>query len=150
MITCGTLLTIFSAAAALAPTFPLLVLLRGAQGLVVPGITVAGLAYLHNDLPAQWRGRVSGFYIATNTIGGLVGRLGVGLTVQLISWRGGLAIVAAIVALGTAGLVVGMPKTPPRNPEILMQTSAGSVPFGSILKRLWWAPLIGGTVFSRS
>ena len=147
MITCGTLLTVFSAAAAFAPTFPLLVLLRGAQGLVVPGITVAGLAYLHNDLPARWRGRVSGFYIATNTIGGLVGRLGVGLTVQIISWRGGLAIVAAIVAIGTAGLVFGMPKTPPRNPEKQAEASLTGVPFATILRRLWWAPLIGGTVF---
>ena len=67
-----------------APTFALLVAVRAAQGLVVPGIIVAGLAYLHNDLPARWRGRVSGFYIATNTLGGLVGRLGVGLLVAVV------------------------------------------------------------------
>ncbi|HKV84289.1 MAG TPA: MFS transporter, partial [Ktedonobacterales bacterium] len=62
MMTCSVALTVLSALTVVAPTFPLLVATRAAQGLVVPGIIVAGLAYLHNDLPARLRGRVSGFY----------------------------------------------------------------------------------------
>ena len=147
MLICGILLSVFSVAAPLAPTFATLVAVRAAQGLAVPGITVAGLAYLHNELPASWRGRVSGFYIAANTLGGLVGRLGVGLTVESLGWRGGLGLVAGWVILGTLLLAA--------TPASRRKTAAGAAAaFRSrppalpvIVRRLWWAPLIGGAVF---
>ncbi|MDE3231439.1 MAG: MFS transporter, partial [Chloroflexota bacterium] len=148
MLVCSCALAVLSALAAVAPTFALLVATRAAQGLVVPGITVSGLAYLHNDLPASWRGRVSGFYIGTNTLGGLVGRLVVGLLVDAITWRGGLAVIAGLVALGALVLVVGMPKSTPRGAASAGETlapPAASLPV--IARRLWWAPLIGAVVF---
>lgn len=152
MLICGVLLTALSIAAPLAPTFAALVALRAAQGLAVPGITVAGLAYLHNALPAAWRGRVSGFYIAANTIGGMVGRLGVGLLVEAIGWRGGLGLVAAWVALGT--LLLGLTLASHRDSNTARGTLAiahdDASPVRSlaaIARKLWWAPLIGGTVF---
>jgi MFS transporter, YNFM family, putative membrane transport protein len=133
---------------AAAPAFWLLVALRAAQGLVIPGITVAGLAYLHNDLPARWRGRVSGFYIAANTVGGLIGRLGVGLSVQAIGWRGGLLLVAFAVTVGTIVLFAGMPRRPARAIAAAERDPPmAHAPIGQIVRRLWWAPLIGGTVF---
>lgn len=151
MVTCGIALFVLSVLAAFAPTFPILVGIRAAQGLVVPGIIVSGLAFLHNDLPASWRGRVSGVYIATNTIGGLVGRLGVGLLVEAITWRGGLLFVAGVVALGTIILIVGMPRTPAgahsAQASASEQAEPAHVPVRTIAARLWWAPLIGGTVF---
>ena len=147
MLICGTLLSVFSVAAPLAPTFATLVALRAAQGLAVPGITVAGLAYLHNELPASWRGRVSGFYIAANTLGGLVGRLGVGLTVESLGWRGGLGLVAGWVILGT--LLLAAAPTSQRKATPYTSPSPGARPpaLAAIIRRLWWAPLIGGAVF---
>jgi MFS transporter, YNFM family, putative membrane transport protein len=148
MIICCAILTALSALAAVAPTFGLLVAIRAAQGLVIPGITISGLAYLHNDLPASWRGRVSGFYIGTNTLGGLAGRLGVGLLVDTITWRGGLAVIAGMVALGALILIFGMPRSAP-TAQLAAQREA-AVPDTSlrvIAARLWWAPLIGATVF---
>jgi MFS transporter, YNFM family, putative membrane transport protein len=147
MLICGSLLTVLSVAVPLAPTFWSLVALRAAQGLAVPGITIAGLAYLHNELPASWRGRVSGFYIAANTIGGLIGRLGVGLTVETLGWRGGLGLVAAWVALGT--LLLAAAPTSRRRTDTLDPAlrGAGSPSLAVIIRKLWWAPFIGGTVF---
>ena len=148
MLICGTLLSVFSVAAPLAPTFASLVALRVAQGLAVPGITIAGLAYLHNELPPAWRGRVSGFYIAANTLGGLLGRLMVGLTVETLGWRGGLALVAGWVVLGTLALAIA-PATR-RRLETTSQSTARSARPPSltvIIRKLWWAPLIGGTIF---
>jgi YNFM family putative membrane transporter len=148
MLVCSAALTALSALAAIAPTFGLLVATRAAQGLVIPGITVSGLAYLHNDLPASWRGRVSGFYIGTNTIGGLVGRLGVGLVVETISWRGGLALIAGMVAVGTLILVFGMPRSAPHAQTATQRKAQSPEPsLLSITARLWWAPLIGASVF---
>ncbi|HEX8996602.1 MAG TPA: MFS transporter [Ktedonobacterales bacterium] len=148
MIVCGALLTGLSAFAAIAPTFGLLVAIRAAQGLVIPGMTISGLAYLHNDLPASWRGRVSGFYIGTNTLGGLIGRLGVGLLVDTITWRGGLAMIAGVVALGLLILIVGMPRATPRAQSEATATEHSPAPsLRAIASRLWWAPLIGGSVF---
>lgn len=140
-------LTSVSVAVPLAPTFWSLVALRGLQGLTVPGLTVAGLAYLHNELPAAWRGRVSGFYIAANTLGGLVGRLGVGLTVEAIGWRGGLGLVAGYVAVG-AVLLAAVPATD--SAQVSRDQPAQRAPAPAlrvIARKLWWAPLIGGTIF---
>lgn len=146
MLICAMLLSIFSVAVALAPTFASLVALRAAQGLAVPGITVAGLAYLHNELPASWRGRVSGFYIAANTLGGLVGRLGVGLSVESLGWRGGLGLVAGWVILGT--LLLTTAPASHRKAESLQHGPPGARPRTLvIIRRLWWAPLIGASVF---
>lgn len=147
MLICGSLLTVLSAAVPLAPTFWSLVALRAAQGLTVPGITVAGLAYLHNELPASWRGRVSGFYIAANTIGGLVGRLGVGLTVEALGWRGSLGLVAAWVAMGT--LLLAATPAPQRRADAFDPRLRGAraPSLAVVIRKLWWAPLIGGTVF---
>ena len=147
MLICGVLLSVFSIAVPLAPTFPALVALRAAQGAAVPGITIAGLAYLHNELPASWRGRVSGFYIAANTIGGLVGRLGVGLTVESLGWRGGLGLVAGWVILGTV-LLAAVP-TSQRKGETFDRAAGDVRPpsLAVIIRRLWWAPFIGATVF---
>ncbi len=146
MLICLAALTTLSVAATFAPTFASLVAFRAAQGLAIPGITVAGLAYLHNELPASWRGRVSGFYIGANTLGGLVSRLGVGLSVESIGWRGGMGLVAVWVGCGFALLWVTAPERKAR-------PSAASAPdptvprLGAVLRRVWWAPLIGGTVF---
>jgi YNFM family putative membrane transporter len=149
MLICLAALTLLSVAAPFAPTFAALVALRAAQGLTLPGITVAGLAYLHNELPAAWRGRVSGFYIAANTLGGLIGRLGVGLSVERIGWRGGLGLVAAWVGLGALLLLVTSPARQARQarnvPAVATAPIAPSV--SQVIRRLWWAPLIGGTIF---
>lgn len=147
MLLCGAVLTILSAITPLAPTFASLVALRAAQGFAIPGITIAGLAYLHNELPAAWRGRVSGFYIAANTIGGLVGRLGVGLSVEYIGWRGGMGLVAAWVGFGTLLLLVTSPSRQAQRQESPAAQPVAAPRFSQALKRLWWAPLIGGTVF---
>jgi MFS transporter, YNFM family, putative membrane transport protein len=147
MLICGALLTLLSAAVPLAPTFWSLVALRAAQGLAVPGITVAGLAYLHNELPASWRGRVSGFYIAANTVGGLAGRLGVGLTVDAIGWRGGLGLIAGWVAVGTVLLLVTPASRARAVADNPAHQPAGSPRLPVIARKLWWAPFIGGTVF---
>lgn len=148
MLICSGALTVLSALAAIAPTFALLVAVRAAQGLVIPGISVTGLAYLHNDLPASWRGRVSGFYIGANTLGGLVGRLGVGLLVSAITWRGGMAVIAGVVALGTLILVVGMPRSAPGSRWHMRRDAPRADPsLRVIAARLWWAPLIGAVVF---
>ncbi|HEU0025748.1 MAG TPA: MFS transporter [Ktedonobacterales bacterium] len=148
MLVCCVILTALSALAAIAPTFGSLVTIRAAQGLVIPGITISGLAYLHNDLPASWRGRVSGFYIGTNTLGGLVGRLGVGLLVDTITWRGGLAVIAGFVALGALILVFGMPRSAPSAQlTTRREAAAPDTSLRVIAARLWWAPLIGATVF---
>jgi MFS family permease len=117
MLACSLALAALCYLVVIAPFFWLLVGLRALQGLAIPGITVAGLAFLHNELPASWRGRISGFYIATNTLGGLAGRLGVGLSMQAIGWRGGLLLVAFAATAGTVVLVIGMPRVHLRGGE---------------------------------
>jgi len=145
MLISGAALTLLSAVVPLAPTFVALIALRAAQGLTIPGVTIAGLAYLHNELPAAWRGRVSGFYIGANTIGGFVSRFGVGLFVESIGWRGAAGLVAVWVAIGTLLPLLTSPSRQRRLPAI--DDTSASPPVAQVLRRLWWAPLIGGSVF---
>jgi YNFM family putative membrane transporter len=145
MLLSGGALALLCVVAPFAPTFPSLVAVRAAQGFVAPGLTIAGLAFLHNELPAAWRGRVSGLYIGANTMGGLVGRLGVGLSVERIGWRGGLGLVAVWVILGTALLLFASPMGSARAAE--SRGSGARPPLRAIARKLWWAPFIGGTVF---
>jgi YNFM family putative membrane transporter len=158
MLVCSVGLAALCYLVVIAPYFWLLVGLRALQGLVIPGITVAGLAYLHNELPPAWRGRVSGFYIATNTLGGLAGRLGVGLFVQSIGWRGGLLLIAFAATIGTFVLLFGMPRgsldiasvrESVAAPEAALPATVPGRPSSirQVFHRVWWAPLIGGTVF---
>lgn len=147
MLLCGGALALLCMVAPFAPTFGSLVAVRAAQGLVAPGLTIGGLAFLHNELPAAWRGRVSGYYIGANTIGGLVGRLGVGLTVERIGWRGGLGLVAVWVILGMALLLFAAPMGSARAAAAVSQEPLARPPLHAIARKLWWAPFIGGTVF---
>jgi MFS transporter, YNFM family, putative membrane transport protein len=86
----------------LAPSFAVLLVLRGISGVALGAVPALAMAHL----VAQARpGRVSaigGLYIAGTTIGGLTGRVLTGAVAGVAGWRWGLATTAALVVTAIA------------------------------------------------
>lgn len=95
ILSASALLVIPTAAVALAPTFPVLVVCRGLQGLCMPGLLTVGVPYVSEVFATRYGGRAMGAYVAALVAGGLLGRVGVGLVTAATGWRwavGGLAV----------------------------------------------------------
>jgi YNFM family putative membrane transporter len=85
--------------APLAPTFPVLLVIRAAQGVVMAGVPALAMAYLAAEVDRRDLGRAMGVLIAGNTMGGLSGRLAAALLADLAGWRVALLGVG-VLALG--------------------------------------------------
>lgn len=93
------------------PGFGPFVAMRFAEGLALAGLpAIAVTAIAETVRPAALGGAV-GTYIAGTTIGGLAGRIAAAETAELLGWRGGLAVVAALAAAASIVFLVRIPPT---------------------------------------
>lgn len=89
--------------ASLMPSWHGLLALRAATGLFLSGLVAVAMTYLSEEIDPKVLGLAMGLYIGGNAIGGMIGRLIVGVIVDFVSWRiavgvmGGLALAAAAV-----------------------------------------------------
>ena len=88
---------------ALAPSFGVLLTMRGLQGLCMPGLLTVGVPYVTEAYAERIGARAMGLYVSALVLGGLVGRVGVALVTAATSWRVALGAVAAAPAGGDAG-----------------------------------------------
>lgn len=84
-----------------APTFPVLVALRALQGLALAGVPAVAMAYLSEEVEPNRAGAAMGLFIAGNAVGGMTGRILVGLLSAQLGWKGGL-LALALLDLGLA------------------------------------------------
>ncbi len=103
LVAASALLVLPTVGAALAPTFEALLVFRGLQGLVMPGLLAVGLPYVAEALVPRHGQRAMGYYVAALIGGGLVGRVGVALLAEVAGWR---LAVGAMGLLPAAGAVV--------------------------------------------
>ena len=88
---------------ALMPTWEGILLMRALTGLALSGLAAVAMTYLSEEIHPQHIGLAMGLYIGGNAIGGMCGRLIVGVLIDFVSWHtamltiGGLALVAALV-----------------------------------------------------
>jgi YNFM family putative membrane transporter len=140
------LLSLATAACALAPSLPALVALRALQGLFVPGMTAVSVAYAGDRWGALALRPVVGGLIAASVVGGLVGRVGAGAITATSGWRTAFLVFAALTALAAAG--VGRELSPLRAslPEPLGLAWRGMAAHLRD-RRLVGAYLVGATMF---
>jgi len=99
------LLALATLGCAFAPTFPVLVLLRGVQGLLVPSVSVVAVPYLGELRGSRGVGTLVGIYVGASVAGGLLGRVVSGLIAQWTgSWRGSFVAFAALTLAGALAL----------------------------------------------
>lgn len=84
---------------ALAPDFAVLLVIRAIQGIVLAGVPAVAMAYLSEEVESMSLGFAMGLYISGNTIGGLFGRIVVGMITDISTWR------IAIIVLGAISLL---------------------------------------------
>jgi YNFM family putative membrane transporter len=88
---------------AVMPNWHAMLVLRALVGLCLSGVVAVAMTYLSEEIDPKVLGFAMGLYIAGNAIGGMLGRLVVGVIVDFVSWRwalgvlGGLALLAALV-----------------------------------------------------
>jgi YNFM family putative membrane transporter len=119
LVLSSAVLVVPSVALALAPTFGVLLALRVAQGLCMPGLLTVGVPYVTEAFTERIGTRAMGLYVSSLVVGGLVGRVGVALLTTLIGWRGALALVAALPLGATLVMRRSLP------PETAAPSSAG-------------------------
>ncbi|PTY03745.1 MFS transporter [Opitutaceae bacterium EW11] len=95
--------SILTLASAAMPSWHGVLVLRALIGLSLSGLVAVAMTYLSEEIHPKVLGFAMGLYIGGNAIGGMAGRLIVGVIVDFVSWRvavgamGGLALAAAIV-----------------------------------------------------
>jgi YNFM family putative membrane transporter len=109
-------------AGALAPSFALLLVLRGLEGLALAGLPAVAMAYLTEEVHPQALGGAVGLYIGGNAIGGMVGRLLAGGLAEIGGWRAGVAGVAAMGVLCALVLIKVLPASRNFRPRRGMST----------------------------
>lgn len=83
----ASILTVFLA---FVPSFEALLLLRMLQGFVFAGVPAIAMAYLGEEVDSKSLGIAMGLYISGNSIGGLSGRVIMGIMNDLFNWRMGM------------------------------------------------------------
>ena len=99
-----------SLASGLAPTLGYIVLARFAFGIGMGFTFIPGLTLTAKYSKAGSEGFISGLYIASFWVGGIVGIFGWGLLAEIIGWRYSLLIGGAIDLLATLPLVAFLPR----------------------------------------
>lgn len=90
------LTSIIGTLTAFSPNFITLVLLRGLLGICIAGLPSIAMTYIGEEFEPSGLGKVMGLYICGNGIGGMTGRIFIGIATDLSSWR---------VALGLLGII---------------------------------------------
>lgn len=146
------LTTLLGLACAVAPSWPVLLVLRGAQGLALAGAPAVALVYLREEVHALVHPRATGLYIAGTAIGGMTGRLVAGGVADLAGWRWALGAIAALGGLCAVVVVAALPPSRhgPRSAPARGTRPGGTRPgcaAGRVLRdhQLLRLYLIGGT-----
>lgn len=129
---------------AAAPTFPVLVLLRALQGLLMPGVAAVAVAYLGDEYAGAALGPAVGSYVAASVLGGLTGRVASGWIASHFSWRAPFLVFGALTLLAAAGMALHLPASPRGNAR-----SVGSA-FREMAGHLKNRRIVGGLVVGAS
>jgi len=88
--------SILAVLSAFVPNFSSLLVLRCLEGFVLAGLPAIAMAYISEEVDKSSLGMVMGLYISGNSIGGMSGRIIIGVISDFFNWR---------LALGCIGLL---------------------------------------------
>ena len=83
--------SILAVLTAFVPNFNSLLVLRCLQGFVLAGLPAIAMAYISEEIDRSSLGMVMGLYISGNSIGGMSGRIIIGVITDFFNWRLALA-----------------------------------------------------------
>jgi len=83
---------------------------RAMQGLVLPPIFAVTVAYIGDEWPHHEATTAAGIYSSGSSVGGFSGRLITGFFADLIGWRFGFYVLAAMALIGAFGVLALLPR----------------------------------------
>ncbi len=95
--------------AAFAPSWPLLLLARGLEGIALGGAPAVAMAYLAEEIEPHSLGFAMGLYIGGTALGGMSGRVLTGVAADLGGWRAALAVIGGLGLASAVGFVALLP-----------------------------------------
>lgn len=115
--------SILTIALAFTPTFETLLLLRVVQGFVFAGVPAIAMAYLAEEVEPTSLGVAMGLYISGNTVGGLTGRILMGIMTDFYNWQIGMIILGLLSIAISAYFVWALPNSKHFTPKPLKLNS---------------------------
>jgi YNFM family putative membrane transporter len=113
---------ILELAAAVAPSWHLLLVIRALEGLALGGAPAVAMAHLAEEIEPAGLGAAMGLYIGGNALGGMAGRVFTGLVAEVADWRVALAVIGGLGLASAIGFLVLLPPSSnfvPRPPRPL-------------------------------
>ncbi|MDB5643502.1 MAG: major facilitator superfamily protein [Hyphomicrobiales bacterium] len=104
---------VMTIAAALAPGWTMLLVLRAVTGFVLGGVPAVAMTWLAEELEPRSAGYAMGLYVGGTAFGGMAGRVGAGILTEFFGWRWALGVFGVTGMLAAIGFVLLLP--PSRN-----------------------------------
>ncbi|MEX2741418.1 MFS transporter [Rhizobium mongolense] len=96
-------------AAAFAPDWHLLLVIRALQGFVLGGVPAVAMAYLAEEIDPRGLGATMGLYVGGTAFGGMSGRVLTGIFAEYLTWRPAMFLIGAIGLAAAAGFIALLP-----------------------------------------
>ena len=96
-------------AAASAPNWHMLLILRALLGLALGGMPAVAMAYLAEEIDPTGLGATMGLYVGGTAFGGMSGRVLTGIFAEYLSWRPAMALMGAIGLAAAVAFIVLLP-----------------------------------------
>lgn len=109
MVASCALLAVPTLLCAFTTSFPMLILFRALQGLLMPGVTAVAVAHLGDHFAGEELGPRVGGWIAASVVGGLTGRVVSGLIASVWHWRASFLFFGVCTLAGAAVIGRALP-----------------------------------------
>ncbi|ERI91007.1 transporter, major facilitator family protein [Clostridiales bacterium oral taxon 876 str. F0540] len=101
------------------PNFHVLLALRILQGFALSGLSAIAMAYLGEEIDKKSLGIAMGMFISGNSLGGMFGRITIGIITDILNWRAALCGVGVLSLLASILFVIELPDSKNFNPRTL-------------------------------
>jgi YNFM family putative membrane transporter len=102
-----------------APNFHYLLVLRILQGFVLSGLSAIAMAYLSEEIEPKSLGIAMGMFISGNSLGGMFGRIIIGIFTDIFNWRTALCGVGVLSLASSILFLIELPPSKHFQPRAL-------------------------------
>ena len=143
-------LSVSTLGAASAGSLHALLAWRALQGLFVPGVFTATVAYIGEEWPAHAVQQVTALYISGSVAGGFLGRFIAGMVTARWDWQAAFLVLGALNVVFTALVAYGLPASRGFRPSRSLRASLAGLPLHLRNTRLLGSYAIGfGILFTQ-
>lgn len=101
------------------PNFHFLLALRILQGFVLSGLSAIAMAYLGEEIEQKSLGMAMGMFISGNSLGGMFGRITIGIFTDIFNWRFALCGVGILSLAASILFLIELPPSKHFQPRTL-------------------------------